>query len=1110
MKDLIPKCFLTDLIKQRSKKHATTDFKYVTQLSTFLEEVKRDIPAIHVLFPQFTPHDDLHHLEPLFKLASDLLGKRLLKSLNVTELFLLACALYGHDWGMAVDEQYKQKMMSGISIPETDKCIKEDRKRLRLFTTGVGYKVAEDSVIRDLDIDTWREFVRRTHTQRSSDRVRRHFENIDKGVAIRLAQICQSHGEDCEKLRDQDLYPLRCSVLGEVVNLRAIAVYLRLSDLFDLADNRTPYAIWKHVAPSDLRSVREWDKHRAIRQVTFPLYPGNVRHVLVDGSTNDNELYTELEDLEDYCQKEFKLCLDILSEMPDSKYCMDIVDLDWKIRAEGFKPIPIRFEFDREKMLGFLSHELYQGDRLVFLRELLQNSIDALRMRHELLRKSEKTLVVKDLGYIEVFVENNSNGSVSVIWKDNGIGMDEKTIRNFLAVIGRSYYQSHEFQRLNLAMDPISEFGIGLLTCFTVSNGIEILTKRDQNIFSNSKPLRVQIPSVDRHFRIEEIEPSSDVSPGTTVRLTVNSKSISSLKSNNTSSKIVTDYLRDIAGFVEFPIVIHEGEQKTIILHPKANPEIAHSRFGADCEISQLRLNCTFEDIVISEDVPVAKQLFKMETYDLAADLGLDGYEGILIYPIPLAENTDFTGGPRGYDALKVLASNCPDMVGKFIRITSGWQGQMLPIKIGPARYFESANILKAKNVYRDGILVPNAEIRDDKVSGSSTVSHLTSLVVNIPKTNSKEISLARDQIVTDSSEWAGPIFAAHTKALARKYGSSSQRLWKPSHYLFRLASFLLFHGLSVERLSEIFPLEDWPFPFLQTNGRVVFKRYGEIIQQPINRSPNPLSHVNTYLMRSLIEDKEIPEICTSWRGLHTLIDDYATWGGCNNDSIILAALRDLIIDSIEMSHRFDTIIFLRPPWSGNPPLLQEIWVPKKDSDRLPSKLVKSKLDLLSKDPSNVCELEQPCVQESFFETMGIRRIHPRLVRFPKPFEKSFAYGNSAINLNHPIAQALLHLMSVAFAKEDYWKLPLPELKAMRLILNRVINLPGAILSDYSPWADSTNDLWKIVNTVGLESHLGVRTLTPTVDQFVPGSTEQFLDIKVGENWNKPFGELVE
>ena len=64
-------------------------------------------------------------------------------------------------------------------------------------------------------------------------------------------------------------------------------------------------------------------------------------------------------------------------------------------------------------------------------------------------------------------------------------------------------------------------------------------------------------------------------------------------------------------------------------------------------------------------------------------------------------------------------------------------------------------------------------------------------------------------------------------------------------------------------------------------------------------------------------------------------------------------------------------------------------------------------------------------------------------------------------------------------------------------------------MSDYTSWANSTEDLWKIVNEVGLASHLGVRTLTPTVDQFVPGSTEQFLDVKVHDSWSELFGEVL-
>jgi hypothetical protein len=312
-----------------------------------------------------------------------------------------------------------------------------------------------------------------------------------------------------------------------------------------------------------------------------------------------------------------------------------------------------------------------------------------------------------------------------------------------------------------------------------------------------------------------------------------------------------------------------------------------------------------------------------------------------------------------------------------------------------------------------------------------------------------------------------------------------------------------------MDQLKQVFPQSDWPFPFLRTNGHVEFKRYEELIQEPVIRSPDPLSYVNANLMRSLVEGKEIPRLCNFWRGPDFLIDDYATWGGSNNDSIILHRLRYIIADSMKASHRFDSVIFLTPPWNGNPPLIAELWLPKKDSDYLPNEVVKSKLALLTKNPSNAFELEQPCVQESFFEEMGVSQYHMRLVRFPRPFEKSFAYGNNAMNLDHPIARALLHLMSIAYSKEDPWKIPASELEAMRHILKRVTNLPGAILSDYSPWADSTNDLWKIVKRVDLASHLGVTTLTPGIGQFVPGSTAQFLDVKVDKSWDTPFGIIV-
>jgi len=203
--------------------------------------------------------------------------------------------------------------------------------------------------------------------------------------------------------------------------------------------------------------------------------------------------------------------------------------------------------------------------------------------------------------------------------------------------------------------------------------------------------------------------------------------------------------------------------------------------------------------MVISEDIPTARQVFRMESYNLSKDLGLNDYEGILSYPVPLDKDTDFTGGPREYDALKVLKSNQPDLIGKFVRMTHGWHGQLLARgNIGEEMHYNTGS------VYRDGILVPHVTIRVPSHVEHYITNHLTCLIVNIPKSKSKDISLARNQIITDSSEWAGPIFNAHLEMLKRKYSSNDLEPSHPQRYLFRLASFMLFHGLSSEQLSKL------------------------------------------------------------------------------------------------------------------------------------------------------------------------------------------------------------------------------------------------------------------------------------------------------------------
>jgi HSP90 family molecular chaperone len=206
-------------------------------------------------------------------------------------------------------------------------------------------------------------------------------------------------------------------------------------------------------------------------------------------------------------------------------------------------------------MFEILGNEIYQGDPYVFLRELLQNSIDAIRMRREILRKHAK-IEPGNLGVIRVNVEHLENKDIIVTWSDDGIGMDEYIIQNYLAVAGKSYYRSPDFEKVGLEMDPISRFGIGILSCFIVANHVEIETYKDPNLLPRSEPLKITIPDQSKQFRVE-ILPEGCSEIGTTVRVFVESRKITNCDENNHIDNLdVTEYLSIIAGFVEFPIMV--------------------------------------------------------------------------------------------------------------------------------------------------------------------------------------------------------------------------------------------------------------------------------------------------------------------------------------------------------------------------------------------------------------------------------------------------------------------------------------------------------------------------------------------------------------------------
>ena len=49
--------------------------------------------------------------------------------------------------------------------------------------------------------------------------------------------------------------------------------------------------------------------------------------------------------------------------------------------------------------------------------------------------------------------------------------------------VGRSYYQSFAFRRKQLGFYPVSQFGVGILSCFMKSDYIEVETRPDPAVY---------------------------------------------------------------------------------------------------------------------------------------------------------------------------------------------------------------------------------------------------------------------------------------------------------------------------------------------------------------------------------------------------------------------------------------------------------------------------------------------------------------------------------------------------------------------------------------------------------------------------------------------------
>lgn len=205
-----------------------------------------------------------------------------------------------------------------------------------------------------------------------------------------------------------------------------------------------------------------------------------------------------------------------------------------------------KFKVNLGGMIDLLSNHLYSSPD-VFVRELLQNCTDAIRAR---------TTLDRDFNENDAAVEITVERGEKIVFRDNGTGLTEDEIHRFLSVIGQSSKYDIENNRSN--GDYIGRFGIGLLSCFMVT---EQITVRTCSYKTPEKPLEWR-GMADGTYTITEC---ADTLPVGTEIIIVNNK-------KDVSDELISDYYDpdNIANliyyyglFLKYPVYLLDGDDRT-------------------------------------------------------------------------------------------------------------------------------------------------------------------------------------------------------------------------------------------------------------------------------------------------------------------------------------------------------------------------------------------------------------------------------------------------------------------------------------------------------------------------------------------------------------------
>lgn len=362
--------------------------------------------------------------------------------------------------------------------------------------------------------------IRQAHHKRSAQLVQRYLaERLPLHSSLRLRRVAgfviEAHGMTWEEMQRHADFEHAETIDGEPLRPAILAVLLRIGDLMDLDHDRTSDLCLTYCSTwySNVESQNHNERHQHVEHFNYDSRKLEVR-VTCPTRAQYKIWFSWLEYLrQDIERANTYLFIDDLSI-----FHLPTPHLICEPSANAtFELWPLRFELDDSGALwDVISKSVYTG-RLDYVRELLQNGIDAcLRHIYEdpnaaLGSTSPRTWTAT--GYraaVRIIVSRRRDRLVVI---DNGVGMDREAVSQFLFRVAASGMKRQVSFR-EWRFPAIAAFGIGFVSVLTRALHVSLVTR--QHAAASADGLRIQL---DTGLRDAIVERAPDAPGGTSVSL---------------------------------------------------------------------------------------------------------------------------------------------------------------------------------------------------------------------------------------------------------------------------------------------------------------------------------------------------------------------------------------------------------------------------------------------------------------------------------------------------------------------------------------------------------------------------------------------------------------